>query len=71
MINWKQHSCLIDASKLPTDCPRNGRFWVPKIHSIQNKYYFTVSSGKVSTEDLKGMRTHSVWLFSSDKITIG
>ena len=29
------------------------------------------SSAKVSTEDLKVMRTHSDWLFSSDKITIG
>ena len=69
MIHWKQHSWLIDASKLPADCPYNGRFWAPEIHFIKNKYYLTVNSGKVTQEDPKGMKTHSVWLFVSDQVT--
>lgn len=69
LTNRKQHSWLIDASKLPADCPYNGRFWAPEIHFIKGKYYLTVNSGKVTKEDPKGMSTHSVWLFSSDKVT--
>lgn len=69
LIHWKQHSWLIDASKLPEDCPYNGRFWAPEIHYIQGKYWLTVNSGKVTKEDPKGMSTHSVWLFSSDEVT--
>nr|WP_315158614.1 family 43 glycosylhydrolase [uncultured Flavobacterium sp.] len=69
MINWKFHSYLIDAAKLPADCPYNGRFWAPEIHFIQNKYWLTINSGKVTKEDPKGMNTHSIWLFSADKIT--
>ena len=62
LIHWKQHSWLIDASKLPADCP-------PEIHFIKGKYWLTVNSGKVTKEDPKGMSTHSVWLFSSDEVT--
>src|SRR5690606_16196705 len=69
LVNWKQHSWLIDASKLPADCPYNGRFWAPEIHFIKGKYYLTVNSGKVTEEDPKGMDTHSVWLFVSDEVT--
>ena len=69
MINWKQHSFIIDGSKLPADCPYNGRFWAPEIHYIKNKFWLTVSSGKVTAEEPKGMKTHSVWLFSADKVT--
>jgi xylan 1,4-beta-xylosidase len=69
LIHWKQHSWLIDASKLAPDCPYNGRFWAPEIHFIQNKYWLTVNSGKVTEDDPKGMKTHSIWLFSSDKVT--
>ncbi|MEP6677460.1 MAG: family 43 glycosylhydrolase, partial [Ferruginibacter sp.] len=54
LIHWKQHSFLIDAKKLPPDCPYNGRFWAPEIHFIKNKYYLTVNSGKVTAEDPKG-----------------
>jgi len=68
LIHWKQHSWLIDASKLPADCPYNGRFWAPEIHFIKNEYWLTVNSGKVTQEDPKGMKTHSIWLFSSDSI---
>ncbi|MEO7767899.1 MAG: family 43 glycosylhydrolase, partial [Ferruginibacter sp.] len=68
MIHWKQHSFLIDAKTLPADCPYNGRFWAPEIHFIKGKYYLTVNSGKVTAEDPKGMKTHSVWLFSSDNV---
>ncbi|HTN22262.1 MAG TPA: family 43 glycosylhydrolase [Pelobium sp.] len=69
LINWKQHSFIIDAKTLPKDCPYNGRFWAPEIHFIKNKYWLTVNSGKVTEEDPKGMKTHSIWLFSSDKVT--
>jgi len=69
LVHWRQLPWLIDASKLPPDCPYNGRFWAPEIHYIKNKYYLTVNSGKVTAADPKGMSTHSVWLFSSDKVT--
>jgi xylan 1,4-beta-xylosidase len=69
LIHWQQHSWLIDAGKLSADCPYNGRFWAPEIHYIKNKYWLTVNSGKVTTEDPKGMKTHSIWLFVSDKVT--
>lgn len=68
LINWKQHSFIIDAKKNPKDTPYNGRFWAPEIHFIQGKYWLTVNSGKVTKEDPKGMATHSVWLFSADKV---
>jgi xylan 1,4-beta-xylosidase len=69
LIHWRQHSWLIDASKLPPDCPYNGRFWAPEIHYIKNKFWLTINSGKVTDDDPKGMKTHSIWLFSSDKVT--
>ena len=69
LINWKQHSWLIDASRLPAGCPYNGRFWAPEIHYIQNRYWLTVISGRVTEEDPKGMSTHSIWLFVSDSVT--
>jgi len=69
LINWTQYSWLIDASKLPPDCPYNGRFWAPEIHFIKGKFWLTVNSGKVTTEDPKGMKTHNIWLFSSDRVT--
>jgi beta-xylosidase len=69
LIHWRQHSWLVDASKLPPDCLYNGRFWAPEIHYIKNKFWLTVNSGKVTEEDPKGMKTHSIWLFSSDEVT--
>ncbi len=69
LLHWKQYSWLIDASKLPPDCPYNGRFWAPEIHYINHKYWLTVNSGKVTKEDPKGMKTHSIWLFASDSVT--
>jgi len=69
LLNWKHQSWLIDASQLPPDCPYNGRFWAPEIHLIKGKFWLTVNSGKVTAEDPKGMKTHSVWLFSSDQVT--
>jgi len=69
LIHWKQEGWLIDGSKLSEDCPYNGRFWAPEIHFIQNKFWLTVNSGRVTPEDPKGMKTHSVWLFSADKVT--
>lgn len=69
LLNWKHHSWLIDSTLLPADCPYDGRFWAPEIHHIKGKYYLTVNSGKVTDEDPKGMKTHSVWLFSAPEIT--
>ncbi|MBC7888217.1 MAG: family 43 glycosylhydrolase [Ferruginibacter sp.] len=69
LTNWKQYSFLIDAKKLPPDCPYNGRFWAPEIHFIKNKYWLTVNSGKITADDPKGMKTHSVWLFAADSVT--
>ena len=69
LIRWRQHSWIIDARNLPADCPYNGRFWAPEIHLIQNKYWLTINSGKVTADDPKGMKTHSIWLFSADSIT--
>lgn len=69
LLHWKQHGWLIDSRKLPRDCPYNGRFWAPEIHFIKNKYWLTVNSGQVTSDDPKGMKTHSVWLFSSDQVT--
>lgn len=69
LLNWEHHSWIIDASTLPADCPYNGRFWAPEIHFIKGRFWLTVNSGKVTTDDPKGMGTHSVWLFSADKVT--
>lgn len=69
LLHWKQHSWLIDGSKLSKNCPYNGRFWAPEIHFIQNKYWLTVNSGMVTVADPKGMNTHSIWLFVAEKVT--
>src|SRR6185437_5090188 len=69
LIHWKQQGWLIDASKLSADCPYNGRFWAPEIHYIKHKYWLTMNSGKVTPEDPKGMKTHSIWLFCADSVT--
>lgn len=69
LIHWRQQGWLIDASELPPNCPYDGRFWAPEIHFIHHKYWLTVNSGEVTKDDPKGMKTHSIWLFSSDEIT--
>ena len=69
LTRWKQDSWLIDAGKLPADCPYNGRFWAPEIHFIKNKFWLTINSGKVTAADPKGMSTHSIWLFKADNVT--
>lgn len=69
LINWEFDSWLIDADELAEDSPYNGRFWAPEIHFIQDKYWLTVNSGKVTEDDPKGMSTHSIWLFSADEVT--
>ncbi|HXD76439.1 MAG TPA: family 43 glycosylhydrolase [Puia sp.] len=68
LIHWKQQGWLIDAGKLPPDCPYNGRFWAPEVHYIKHKFWLTVNSGKVTADDPRGMKTHSIWLFSSDSV---
>ena len=37
LIRWRMHSWLIDASKLPPDCPYNGRFLAPEINFLKKK----------------------------------
>ena len=69
LLHWKHLTWLIDAAKLPADCPYNGRFWAPEVHFIKNKFYLTVNSGKVTADDSVGLKTHSIWLFSSDSLT--
>ncbi len=69
LIHWRHHSWLIDARRLPPDCPYNGRFWAPEIHHLRGRYWLTVNSGQVTTEDPKGMKTHSIWLFVADEVT--
>ena len=69
LIHWLHHPWLIDANTLPPDCPYDGKFWAPEIHHIKNRYWLTVNSGKVTADDPKGMKTHSIWLFSSDSVT--
>jgi xylan 1,4-beta-xylosidase len=69
LLHWKHLAWLIDAAKLPADCPYNGRFWAPEVHFIKNKFYLTVNSGKVTADDSVGLKTHSIWLFSSDSLT--
>jgi len=69
LLEWHHHSWLIDASKLPADCPYNGRFWAPEIHFIRGRYWLTVNSGRVTEADPKGMAAHSIWLFVADDIT--
>lgn len=69
LLHWRHLSWLIDASKLPPNCPYNGRFWAPEIHFIKNKYYLTINSGQVTAEDPKGEKNHSIWLFTSDSVT--
>ncbi len=39
LIHWQHHSWLIDAAKLPEDCPYNGRFWAPEIHFINETQF--------------------------------
>jgi xylan 1,4-beta-xylosidase len=69
LLNWRHHSWVIDAKRLLEDCPYNGRFWAPEIHFIKGAYYLTVNSGRVTDDDPKGMKTHSIWLFSAPEIT--
>jgi xylan 1,4-beta-xylosidase len=69
LLHWKHLTWIIDSSKLPKDCPYNGRFWAPEIHFIKNKFYLTINSGIVTAEDPKGETKPSIWLFSSDTIT--
>lgn len=69
LINWEHHSWLIDAEKLPPGTPYNGRFWASEIHHMKGKYWLTINSGEVTEVDPSGMSTHSIWLFSSEKVT--
>lgn len=69
LLTWKDVGWCIDASKLPKDCPYNGRFWAPELHHIQGKFYLSVNSGhegpKAGTSRLDN---HRVWIFVSEKI---
>lgn len=69
LLNWKDAGWCIDSSKLPKDCPYNGRFWAPELHQIQGKFYLCVNSGhegpKAGTSRLDD---HRVWIFESEDI---
>lgn len=69
LVHWRHHSWIIDAARLGADCPYNGRFWAPEIHRIRDRFWLTVNSGQVTEADPKGMKNHSVWLFSAAEIT--
>lgn len=69
LLNWKYAAWIIDASKLPKDCPYNGRFWAPEIHHINGVFYLTVNSGREGTKTGTQRRDdHKIWIFSSKEI---
>jgi len=70
LLHWCDAGWLIDASRLPADCPYNGRFWAPEIHETHGRFWLTVNSGNGSSGDsLRRMGDHRVWLFVAEKIT--
>jgi xylan 1,4-beta-xylosidase len=69
LLKWKDAGWIIDASKLPKDCPYNGRFWAPEIHQINGKFYLTVNSGHEGPKTGTQRRdNHRIWIFSSNQI---
>lgn len=69
LLNWKDVGWIIDAAKLPKDCPYNGRFWAPELHQIKGVFYLTVNSGQEAPKTGKQRRdNHKIWIFSANKI---
>ena len=70
LLHWRDAGWLIDAAKLPADCPYNGRFWAPEIHEFRGKFYLTVNCGHEGPgHPGRRMDDHHVWLFVADEIT--
>jgi xylan 1,4-beta-xylosidase len=69
LLKWKDAGWIIDASKLPKDCPYKGRFWAPEIHQIKGIFYLTVNSGHEGPKTGAQRRDdHRIWIFSSTQI---
>lgn len=69
LLQWKDAGWIIDAAKLPKDCPYNGRFWAPEIHLIKGIFYLVVNSGhEGSVMGNQRRDDHKIWIFSSKKI---
>jgi len=70
LLQWDDAGWLIEASRLPVDCPYKGRFWAPEIHLAHGRFWLTVNSGHGSPGDSgRLMEEHRVWLFVADKVT--
>ncbi|MBC8096279.1 MAG: family 43 glycosylhydrolase [Akkermansiaceae bacterium] len=69
LLNWRHHAWLIDATKLPDDCPYKGRFWASEIHRAHGKFWLTVNSGHRGKElGDRLMDEHNLWLFMAERI---
>ena len=68
LLNWKHEAWIIDANKLPDDCPYKGRFYAPEIHKINGKFYLVVNSGHFPKKGEYLEANHKTWIFSSDDI---
>lgn len=69
LVHWQFHCWLIEAAKLPEDCPYRGRFWAPEIHAAHGRYWLTVNSGHrgpIHGERL--LDEHNIYLFASDRV---
>jgi xylan 1,4-beta-xylosidase len=70
LLNWRHHSWLIDAGRLPDDCPYKGRFWAPEIHRAHGRFWLTVNRGHRGPQlGDRLMDGHNLWLFVADEIT--
>jgi xylan 1,4-beta-xylosidase len=68
LLHWKHQGWLVDALRLPDECPYNGRFWAPEIHRAQGKFWLTVNSGSGIDGKPERMHAHAIWLFVSDHV---
>ena len=68
LLHWRDAAWLIDASKLPDDCPYKGRFYAPEIRKINGKFYLVVNSGHFPKKGEYWEANHKAWIFSSDDI---
>jgi len=69
LLNWRDTAWLIDARKLPEDCPYNGRFYAPEIRKINGKFYLVVNSGHKGPNSGEGLTDdHKIWIFSANDI---
>jgi xylan 1,4-beta-xylosidase len=68
LLHWRDTAWLIDANKLPDDCPYKGRFYAPEIRKINGKFYLVVNSGHFPKKGEYWEANHKAWIFSSDDI---